>query len=209
MRALEIKGLNFSYGRRTILRNVNLEIEHPSVVSIIGSNGSGKSTLAKIVVGQLKGDGEILVFGKLVLGKGKYLPPGKRGLAYVPQKNPVFPHLTVEENLRFVTSNHKLIEEVIELFELNDLLELRGRELSGGQAKRVSMAMALASGKKLIVMDEPLSGVDPLSREALIDLMKEVSEREGISILWITHFKEVVEKSDEAYVMKKGSLVRV
>ncbi len=206
MKALEVRNLRLAYGKREVLRGINLEVKHPSRVAVIGGNGSGKSTFAKVLVGQLRGRGEIRVLGKLVLGEEVYLPPSERGLAYVPQRNPVFPHLTVEENLRFAAKDESSLEEAIRAFELEHLLGLKGKELSGGQAKRVSIAMAFASGRKVIVMDEPLSGIDPFSRQSLIDTIAEVSEKRGVTVLWITHFKEVTEACEEVYEMKEGLL---
>ncbi|WP_075049223.1 ABC transporter ATP-binding protein [Ignicoccus islandicus] len=211
MKALEVRNLSFSYKKRPILSNVNLDVSHPSIVAIIGPNGSGKSTFAKVIVGQLKGEGEVRIFNKIVLSKGIYLPPSSRGLAYVPQRSPVFPHLTVKENLEFVAKNAtpRLIEEVMGLFELEPISDLKGKELSGGQAKRLSIAMAFASGKELIIMDEPLSGVDPSSRESLVEVVRELAKKRKVSILWITHFKEVMEKCDEVYMMDKGFLIKI
>lgn len=160
---MEIIGLKAGYEGSEVLKGVTLRLERGEVILILGRNGAGKTTLLKTIVGHLKPtSGQIFIDG----GDATALSPreiAKMGVAYVPQERGVFTQLTVEQNLALAKSlSPGLVEEALNLFpELEPLKSRKAGEISGGEQQILSVARALASGPRLLVMDEPATGLMP------------------------------------------------
>ncbi len=190
---LEIRGLNVAYRANVALRDVNLKLRAGQLVGIIGPNGAGKSTLLKSILGMTNATGQILI-------EGQPLKQARQRLAYVPQKEEVrwdFP-VTVGDVVMMGRykrigwvwgpgkADHQAVEEALEQVEM---LPLKGRQisqLSGGQQQRVFMARALAQQGDIILLDEPLTGVDVTSQEVILNLLHRLVA-DGKLILMATH----------------------
>jgi len=187
------------------------------VAVIFGPSGSGKSTLLEVVLGLVPGARAQIRLGGTWLdgpGRGERLRPEQRRLGWVPQDALLFPHLTVERNVRFsagrgdAPAGSAAFARAIEALEIGDLLGRRAHELSGGERQRVAIARALASGPRALLLDEPLASLDlPLRARVLRHLLRVRDELE-IPLLWITHDPDEAQVAgDVVIVIENGRVV--
>ena len=211
--SLSVKGLNVSYGKNHILKDINLEIENGEFVSILGKSGCGKTTLIKSIAGLLETDnGDINIFDKNVAG----LPPEKRQTVIVFQDLRLFPHMNVEDNIAFAMKLKKMDKAVIKekVEKLLDQVRLVGfgkrkvSRLSGGQMQRVALARALGAEPKLLLLDEPFASLDEDLRKEMGELVRRLHRENGITTVMITHDKEeAMELSDRLALMEEGRIL--
>jgi Cu-processing system ATP-binding protein len=203
---IEFKNLHKSFGKLVVLNNLNLNISEGGIFAILGPNGSGKTTLIKCLLGMvIPHKGEITYKNKSVLGKWDY----RNDLNYLPQIANFPPNLTVQEliemvkNLRPKSANE---QDLIKLFGLNDSLQKKLGNLSGGTKQKVNIVLTFMFDSNLIILDEPTNGLDPI---ALIHL-KEFIEKEkskGKTILITTHIMSFVnEVADEIVFILDGKI---
>lgn len=203
------------YGNRAVVKSVSMTIGPSQVVGLLGPNGAGKTTSFYMMVGLVKSDeGKITLEGEDITS----LPLHERalkGIGYLPQEASVFRELSVEENILAVLEIRKLakperkikLEELINDFGLAHIRHSKGRELSGGERRRVEIARTLALDPKFILLDEPFAGVDPLAVNDIKDIIKKLKMR-GIGILVTDHnVRETLGIVDRAYIMSKGELL--
>ena len=213
--SLSVKGLNVSYGKNHILKDINLEIENGEFVSILGKSGCGKTTLIKSIAGLLETDnGDINIFDKNVAG----LPPEKRQTVIVFQDLRLFPHMNVEDNIAFAMKLKKMDKAVIKekVDRLLAQVRLSGYEkrkvsrLSGGQMQRVALARALGAEPKLLLLDEPFASLDEDLRKEMGELVRRLHRENGITTIMITHDKEeAMELSDRLALMEEGRILAI
>ena len=194
--------------------NVSCDIAAGSFVALVGSSGSGKSTLLKMVNTLVTpSSGRVLFGGEDVTGfRPAYL---RRKVGYVFQGIGLFPHFTVAENIAIGPrlANEKLpesrITELLELVELEpDMASRMPDELSGGQRQRVGVARALANDPELLIMDEPFGALDPITRDALGEKVRELHDKLGLTTIMVTHdMAEALLLADRVLVMSFGRLV--
>jgi ABC-type multidrug transport system ATPase subunit len=191
-RMIVVRNLSVSYGKKNVIYGFNMDAR--GVTVLVGPNGVGKSTLLRAIAGGIKASGFISIGGKVVLSDNVNLPPEKRDVAYLPQSGGPIPNLTVEESLKLAGEPDW---EIIEALGIKNLLSLKGRELSGGQRKKVGLAMILSSKKKAWLLDEPLAGVDHNSRRDISLLIKKLSRKKNATVLWVSHLREALDVADE------------
>ena len=172
-------------------------VDTGETVALLGPSGSGKSTLLRLVLGLLAPDsGQILLRGEVVTdGRKLCVPPEERGLSMVFQSLALWPHLTVEKNLRFVlrprrlgrAEEHHRIEEMLAKVGLSALSQRYPGELSGGEQQRVAIARALVVEPSVLLLDEPLSGLDEALRQEMLGLLQELVSERQISTVYVTH----------------------
>jgi len=209
---LEVKNLKSGYGNISILHGVNIRVGEGEIVSIIGPNGAGKTTLMKTLVGALKVmEGEITFLNKPING----LKPNKiirRGIGYVPQEKNIFSDLTVMENLEigaFITSDF-FHEELDNIFKMFPVLEERKTQkagtLSGGERQMLAIASALLVRPKLLLLDEPCSGLAPRIRDVVYKKIIDINKNKKIAILWIVEQNPelVLNHVERSYILKSG-----
>ncbi|MGC8620109.1 MAG: ABC transporter ATP-binding protein [Thermoplasmata archaeon] len=206
MVTVDIKDLNKNFGKIQVLKNINLKINDGELFVIIGPSGSGKSTLLRIIAGLESADsGNVLFDGVDVTT----IPPNKRGIGMVFQDYAIWPHMTVEENIRFVIKNkndeEEIIKDVLETVGLLSKRKNRPTELSGGELQRVAIARALAVKPKLFLMDEPLSNLDEKIRKELLVEILDIVKENHLTTLFVTHSQEeAFEIGDRIAVINKG-----
>ena len=209
---LEIKDLSVSYGGIEAIKNISLDVEAGSIVTLIGSNGAGKSSTLRSIAGIVKAkSGEVLFEGENILG----LSPDqivKRGVTLVPEGRRVFPNLTVAENLHVGAYLRKDdikpdIEYVYELFpRLKERSWQFAGTLSGGEQQMLAVGRALMARPKLIMMDEPSLGLAPLVVQGIFDNIRTINKA-GITVLLIEQNANMALKvADYAYVMQTGEI---
>ena len=209
---LEIKDLSVSYGGIEAIKNISMDVEAGSIVTLIGSNGAGKSSTLRSIAGIVKAkSGEVLFEGENILG----LSPDqivKRGVTLVPEGRRVFPNLTVAENLHVGAYLRKDdikpdIEYVYELFpRLKERSWQFAGTLSGGEQQMLAVGRALMARPKLIMMDEPSLGLAPLVVQGIFDIIRTINKA-GITVLLIEQNANMALKvADYAYVMQTGEI---
>lgn len=211
--SLSVKGLNVSYGKNHILKDINLEIENGEFVSILGKSGCGKTTLIKSIAGLLETDnGDINIFDKNVAG----LPPEKRQTVIVFQDLRLFPHMNVEDNIAFAMKLKKMdkavikekVEKLLAQVRLSGYEKRKVSRLSGGQMQRVALARALGAEPKLLLLDEPFASLDEDLRKEMGELVRRLHRENGITTVMITHDKEeAMELSDRLALMEERRIL--
>lgn len=193
---IEGANLRVERGAKTILRGVDVEAKRGEVVGILGPSGAGKSTLFRALVGETPiASGQVLLEGADVTREPLWAR-ARRGLAYVPQSASVLWDLTVQENLdvyhRIVTGRRDggAVKALAARVALEDRLDVRAGELSGGERRRLELARALARPPKVLVCDEPFSGVDPKQATRLADMLLDLAKQDGVAVLLADHHVE-------------------
>lgn len=206
------------FGSSIAVDDVSVAVEEGSFVTVIGSSGCGKTTLLKMVNALVMPDeGSVFVQGRAT----SELDPVelRRSVGYAIQGSVLFPHLTVEQNIAYVPSllnkrarrrTDAAVEKWMDLVDLPSTMRARyPAELSGGQAQRVGIARALAASPDILLMDEPFSAVDAITRSSLQDELKRIHERTGITVLFVTHdIDEAFYLGDRVLVMEAGRAVQ-
>src|SRR5271168_1160932 len=215
MRKLTTQEIGKTYGGRTVVRGVSLEIEQGEVVGLLGPNGAGKTTSFYMIVGLVRPDaGQVLCDGVDITRLPMYLRARHHGISYLPQEPSVFRKLTAEENILAVLEAQSLSYEerrqrtdrLIEQLNLGHVRKTKGYALSGGERRRVEIARCLAIEPAFILLDEPFSGIDPI---AVLDLQQIIFDlkRSGIGVLITDHnVRETLSVTDRAYIINEGRI---
>ena len=212
---LNVNNLHHSYGDVEALRNLNLSINHNSIVSVLGPSGCGKTTLIRVIAGLERiQKGEIFLQQELVASSHFNTPPEKRPISYVFQDFALFPHMTVKENISFAAGSKinkkQLIDQVIELAKVDKFLSKYPHSLSGGEQQRVALARSIAVQPKLLLLDEPFSDLDSnLKREIIDDTLHLINSLESSAIVVTHNAEEAMFLSDTIIVMDNGSIVQI
>ena len=211
---IEVKDLTVSLGD-FVLQDATLRIERGEYFMILGPTGAGKTVLLESIAGLYPLDkGEVWLDGREIT----HVEPEKRNIGVVYQDYVLFPHLTVKDNitygLRVKRKPKKEIEErlnhLAELLNIGHLLERKPATLSGGESQKVSLARALSVNPQLLLLDEPLSALDPGSREEIQAELRSLHERLGLTLIHVTHdFEEAVALGDRIAVVGEGKIMQV
>lgn len=210
MEILTLKNISFSYKDKMIFDNYNFVMNKEEIIAIIGPSGCGKSTLLKIINGlETEYSGDVLLNGINV----NNIPVNKRDIVLMFQDNLLFPHMTIFENIEFSLKMKKypkheikkMVEEVARDIHLEDKLNKYPKELSGGQQRRVALARAVISKPKLLLLDEPFTGLDKEIKLEIMNLVKIIREKYDTSIVFVTHDLSEAEYLKAKYIeFKKG-----
>ena len=179
------KALYGSSGKMTL--SVDMTVNQGDFVVIMGESGSGKSTFLRILAGLEKAEGRIVMEEEVWQEGDTVCPVQQRNVGFVFQDFALFDNMSVQENLLFVKRDDTLAEELLEMMEIGGLSKRNVRLLSGGQKQRVALARSLMHRPKLLLMDEPLSSLDPRMRHKLSQKIRELHERFGMTTLMVSH----------------------
>lgn len=213
MNALQVSDLSFAYGTRDALRQLDFSLPAGQFASLLGPNGAGKSTLIALLTRLYDVQcGEIRVGGHSLQTSPR---PALRQLGVVFQQSTLDLDLSVEQNLRYHVALHGLsrregsvrIDTELARQELTERRHERVRNLNGGHRRRVEIARALLHEPRLLLLDEPSVGLDPGSRLALGQHVRQLCREQGISVLWATHLLDEVQPSDTLLILHQGRLV--
>ncbi len=204
---LTIEHVTKKYGRLLANEDINLQIDDGRIAVLLGPNGAGKSTLIKSIAGLLRFEGSISI-----AGHDNRSLEAKRALGYVPEMPAVYELLTVQEHAEFIARAYQLedaqpyADELMERLELTDKKDKLGKELSKGMQQKVSVLCALLPKPKMLILDEPLVGLDPHAIKELKLMVQEERQR-GATVLISTHMLDSVEDFwDEAHIMMNGRI---
>ncbi|MEM1514786.1 MAG: ABC transporter ATP-binding protein [Candidatus Bathyarchaeia archaeon] len=214
MKSLSIQGISKYFGNVKALDRVNLFVNPGELMVIMGPSGCGKTTLLLIILGVLRQDeGLILVDGKDIT----YTPIEERNIGYVPQDFGLFPHLNVYENIAFglrvrnylKSEIGRKVKNLLEMVGLQGFEKRKPRELSGGQKQRVALARALAVDPSILLLDEPLSNIDEITKSEVIANLKELQKKINVTTLVVTHNPEDAFKlGDRIAIMHLGKIIQ-
>jgi len=199
----------------TIQLDIDITIKPGDLVTIYGSSGVGKTSILRMVAGLFEADkGHIMVGQKTWLDtqNGINLKPQQRKIGFVFQDYALFPNMTVKENLQYALEkkqNNKVIEELIDIMDLGGLQNRYPKKLSGGQKQRVALARALVKTPDLLMLDEPLSALDPKMRATLQDYILKIQKKYNLTILLVSHeISEVIKMANHVVVIENGKIVK-
>lgn len=210
---LQISGLKKSYGKVEAVKGIDLELNKDEIVGLLGPNGAGKSTTISMISTLIKPDsGEMIYKGNSILNNPKDF---QKILGVVPQEIALYPTLTGYENLKFWGSAYglkgkelkKRIDVISEVIGISDRLKDKVEQYSGGMKRRLNIGAALLHEPEILIMDEPTVGIDPQSRNHILETIKALNSQ-GMTIIYTSHYMEEVEfLCDRIYIMDEGKVV--
>ena len=216
MITLRTEGLTKSYGGRTVVRNVNVDVSSGEIVGLLGPNGAGKTTTFGMVVGLTGPDqGRVLLDDHDVTSDPMYVR-ARKGIGYLPQEPSIFRGLTVEENIMAILETVGLdaaarrarLSELLAELNLTPLARSKAYTLSGGERRRVEITRALVNRPKFMLLDEPFAGIDPIAVSEIQKIIFHLKEL-GIGVLVTDHnVRETLRITDRAYIVHDGVIFR-
>ncbi|MEO1733327.1 MAG: ABC transporter ATP-binding protein [Pseudomonadota bacterium] len=212
---LEIKNLTRRFEGRAVVDDVSLTIAPAQVTCLLGPSGCGKSTTLRMIAGiETQDSGEVWVDGVMICDGVTRLPPEKRGIGLMFQDFALFPHLSVADNVAFGLRGSKpekraRVEDLLAQVDLLRLIDAFPHQLSGGEQQRVALARALAPRPRIMLMDEPFSGLDNRLRDGIRDQTLDILKAEDTAVLLVTHEpEEAMRMADEIALMRDGHIVQ-
>lgn len=216
MSTLHTHGLTKSYGGRTVVRSVSLEVASGEVVGLLGPNGAGKTTTFYMVVGLTAPDaGRVVLDGEDVTDNPMYVR-ARKGIGYLPQEPSIFRGLTVEQNILAILETLALsraerrtrLEELLGELNLTPLAKAPAYTLSGGERRRAEITRALVVSPRFMLLDEPFAGIDPIAVADIQNIIFHLKER-GIGLLVTDHnVRETLRITDRAYIVHDGAIFK-
>ncbi len=212
---LEIRNLRRFFDGRAVVDDVSLQIQAGQVTCLLGPSGCGKSTTLRMIAGvEMQDSGEIYVDGKLICDTVFRVPPERREIGLMFQDFALFPHLSVADNVAFGLKGSKdekraRVEELLQKVSLSQYIDEFPHQLSGGEQQRVALARALAPKPRIMLMDEPFSGLDNRLRDGIRDETLTLLKEEDAAVLLVTHEpEEAMRMADEIALMRSGKIVQ-
>lgn len=216
MPLLEARNLAKSYKKRPVVQDVSLAVEESQIVGLLGPNGAGKTTCFYMIVGLVPADnGTVLVDGHDVTGQPMHAR-AKKGIGYLPQEASIFRKLSVEDNILAVLQTRKdlnktqqkdRLESLLEEFSVTHIRKSMGMALSGGERRRVEIARALAMEPKVILLDEPFAGVDPISVGDIKEIIYHLQKRKIAVLITDHNVRETLDICEKAYIVGSGHII--
>jgi len=212
---IRTKNLKKIYKKRAVVNNVSIEVKEGEVVGLLGPNGAGKTTTFYMVVGIVNPDGGNIYFDDEDITELPIYIRAKKGISYLPQESSIFRKMTVYDNIyasleinfRDKSYIRDRVEELISDFNLTKVKDSMGFSLSGGERRRVEIARCLATNPRIILLDEPFAGIDPIS---VVDIQKMIHKLKnmGIGVLITDHnVRETLKITERAYILTDGEVL--
>ena len=215
---IEIRNLTFKYrnSQQKTLKDVCFNMQKGEILSILGESGGGKSTILRLIAGlETPLSGSIILDNKIMFDSNTFVIPEKRGVGMVFQDYALFPHMKVDENIKFGLTNLNKKEKdvrVLEMLKLVNLQDFSSRyphELSGGQQQRVAIARALAPKPSVLLLGEPFSNLDTDLKSKIREELKSILNQAGITSIFVTHDREDVKSiADKVVTLKEGEILK-
>ena len=212
---LTLKKISKSIKTKKIVDGISFDVEPGTINGLLGPNGAGKTTTFYLIAGLIKCDSGKIIFGGEDITSLPMHKRSKIGIKYLPQEPSIFQNLSVYENLyglaeiSFQTKQEitSFMDQSIEEFNLTEILNLKGRQLSGGQRRKVEIARTLAAQPKVILLDEPFAGIDPIAIEEIKQVLISLTKK-NIAILITDHnVREALEICNKAIVINNGGII--
>ncbi|GAA5071695.1 ABC transporter ATP-binding protein [Roseibacterium beibuensis] len=212
---LEVRNVSCTFDGREVVRNVSFQVEPGEIMCLLGPSGCGKSTTLRVVAGiERQSAGSVHADGKMLCNEVFATPPEARGVGLIFQDFALFPHLTVGQNIAFGLKGSKSemrarVDELLERVDLAGYADKTPHMLSGGEQQRVALARALAPRPRIMLMDEPFSGLDNRLRDGIRDETLQLLKEEGTAVVLVTHEpEEAMRMADQIALMRDGQIVQ-
>ena len=213
---LSAQNLAKNFKGRDVVKDVSIEICQSQIVGLLGPNGAGKTTCFYMIVGLIQADSGRVLLDQKDMTQLPIHDRARHGLSYLPQESSIFRNLTVEENvLAILQARQELsreqteekLEQLLEEFSIEHIRHSKGMSLSGGERRRTEIARTLATDPKLMLLDEPFAGVDPISVSDIKIIINQLKDR-GIGILLTDHnVRETLDICEKAYIVSEGHVI--
>ncbi len=212
---LKAQGLVKSYGKKSVIKGLDIECRPGEIIGLLGPNGAGKTTTFYMIVGLIKPDNGVVYLGDENITDLDLSGRALKGIGYLPQEASVFRGLSVEQNITVPLEARGLKgrklraarDEILAGFGLERVRTSKGISLSGGERRRVEIARAMALNPQYLLLDEPFAGIDPITVSDIQDMILELKDR-GIGIIITDHnVKETLKICDRAYIIHKGIVI--
>ncbi len=212
---LEAINIHKSYGKKKILKGINIEVNSGEVVALLGPNGAGKTTFFYSLIGLVNSsEGQIMLNSEDITKYPIYLR-GQMGLGYLPQENSIFRDMSVEDNISTIleikyknnSERNQKLEKLLTEFGIKKIRKSNAQSLSGGERRRVEIARCLASNPDFVLLDEPFAGVDPIAVADIRNLVLHLKDRNIGVIITDHNVRETLEVVDRAYIIFDGKVL--
>ncbi|MFQ6605429.1 MAG: LPS export ABC transporter ATP-binding protein [Fidelibacterota bacterium] len=212
---LRAAGLHKKYGKRMVVRDVNLKVEKGEIVGLLGPNGAGKTTTFYMITGMIRPTRGHIYLDDEDISRDAMYRRARKGIGYLSQEPSIFGKLTVEENLKLVLEMTNLtakeqwekIEQLLEDLSIQHIRKNKGNNLSGGERRRVEICRCLAMDPDFILLDEPFAGVDPIAVEDIQSIVSSLKDRQ-IGVLITDHnVRETLSITDRSYLLFDGRIL--
>ena len=211
---LVINKISKTYGNKAVVRDISLIIKSGEIVGLLGPNGAGKTTTFYIIVGLVKADSGSILLDKTDISTLPIYLRGEKGISYLPQEPSIFRGMNVQDNLMSIIeivepekNKHQIIlQNLLNEFDIDHVRKSKSIVLSGGERRRLEIARTLASNPNYLLLDEPLTGIDPVSIEEIKEIIKRLKKK-NIGILITDHnVRETLKIVDRVYIVNEGSM---
>ena len=213
---LEVQNITIKYGSCEVLRDVSFDLNKGEIIAVLGANGAGKTTSFRMTCGMIEPDaGQVMLAGQDVTDWPMFRRARDGGMGYLAQESSVFRKLSVQNNLLGVMemlgidrrTRRKRCDELLEQFGITKLKRSKAYQLSGGERRRLEIARCLVSDPQIILLDEPFTGIDPVTIASIQEIVRDLRSR-GISILITDHqVRETLQITDRSYVIRSGQVL--
>jgi len=211
---LIINKISKSYGNKKVVRDISIVINRVEIVGLLGPNGAGKTTTFYMIVGLVKPDTGSIILDKIEISKMPIYSRGLQGISYLPQEPSIFRGMNVEDNLLSIieivekdkNKQNIILQSLLNEFDINHVRKSKSIVLSGGERRRLEIARTLASRPKYLLLDEPLTGIDPVSIEEIKLIIKKLKQK-NIGVLITDHnVRETLKIVDKVYIVNEGMI---
>ncbi len=217
MALFQVRDLTKIYRRRKVVQEISFHVDPGEIVGLLGPNGAGKTTTFKMAIGRLRPDGGEVEFDGHTVTKMPMYRRARLGMGYLAQEPSIFRSLNVQQNLQAIAETLKLskaeqrarIDKLLSSLEIGHLRKSKAEVLSGGERRRLEIARALMTEPRLLLLDEPFAGVDPIAVADIQGIVRKLREERGISILLTDHnVRETLAITDRSYIIFEGRILR-
>ena len=211
---LIVNKISKTYGGKKVVRDISLSIKRGEIVGLLGPNGAGKTTTFYMIVGLVKPDTGSILLDKTDLTKAPIYLRGAKGIGYLPQEPSIFRGMNVEDNLLSIievvekdkSKHHIILQGLLNEFNISHVKKSKSLVLSGGERRRLEIARTLAANPKFLLLDEPLTGIDPVSIEEIKTIIKSLTKK-NIGVLITDHnVRETLKIIDKVYIVNEGGI---
>ena len=211
---LMVNKISKSYGNKKVVRDLSISINRGEIVGLLGPNGAGKTTTFYMIVRLVKPDTGSIILDKVEISKMPIYSRGLQGISYLPQEPSIFRGMNVEDNLLAIieivekdqNKQNIILQSLLNEFDINHVRKSKSIVLSGGERRRLEIARTLASRPKYLLLDEPLTGIDPVSIEEIKIIIKKLKQK-NIGVLITDHnVRETLKIVDKVYIVNEGMI---
>ena len=211
---LIIDKISKTYGNKEIIRDISMTINRGQIVGLLGPNGAGKTTSFYVIVGLIKADRGSIFLDKSEISNQPIYARGKLGISYLPQEASIFRGMNVEDNLlSIIEINEKdknkqdiILQNLLNEFDINHVRKSKAIVLSGGERRRLEIARTLASNPKYLLLDEPLTGIDPVSIEEIKIIIRKLKDKNIGALITDHNVRETLKIVDKVYIVNEGAI---